>query len=196
MNLSLRISSLPIRPDFLRLAVALVSTVATLAAGDSVPPATPKVAVPVVSSDEAVQKELAELDRRLDSNPKLTEILSENLDRLTQESFRKSNPAIDVLLKQQPGIIPALKVERHFLIHRYVVRRARGPVLRTEILALDKFLTAHPDIRQELDKAPSQIVDGNFLMAHPSLGEFFGQNPGLSTVLLEKQALQPGARKR
>jgi hypothetical protein len=169
---------------------------ATLAAAEPTPPAAPKVAVPIVSSDEAVKKELMELDRVLDANPKFEEILRKNIDQLEQEAFRKNNPDIDVLIKQQPGIVLALKVERHFLIHRYVARRARGPLLRPDVLALDKFLTGHRDIRAALDNEPAQIVNANFLIAHPSLGEFFDQHPSLSTILLEKQGSQSGPKNK
>jgi hypothetical protein len=175
--------------------IALASTVATLAAAGRTPPAAPEVAVPIISSDEAVQKELLELDRLLDaSNLKVEETLRQNIDQLGDEKFRKSNPDIDVLLKQRPGIVPALKIERHFLIHRYIARRARGPLLRADVVALDEFLIAHPDIRRALDHEPSQILEPDFLIAHPSLGEFFDQHPSLGTILLQKQGAHSGPK--
>lgn len=93
-------------------------------------------------------------------------------------------------------MVKALKVERHFLIHRYEVRLARGPVLRPDIVALDKFLSAYADIRNALDKDPTQIVQGKFLIAHASLAEFFTQHPSLSTVLLAKPLTPSATRKK
>lgn len=187
MNSSVLTLSFPAKPAFFRVALALASAVVTLAAESTPPPPAPKVATPVVSSDAAVQKSLADLDQLLDaSNAKFEETLRQNVERLEDTEFRQGHPEIDVALKQQPGIVPALKLERHFLIHRYVVRHARGPLMRPDILALDEFLNAHPDIRMALDKEPSQLMASSFLVAHPSLGDFFEHHPGLSTVLLEK----------
>ena len=177
-----------LKPAFFLAAIALVSAAVTVGAAEPAAPAEPKIAAVILSPDEAVQKELEELDRILIVNPKFEEILRANIDRIEAEEFRKTFPDVDALLTQKPGLVPALKVERHFLIHRYVLRRARGPLLRPDVLALDKFLTAHADIRRELDRDPAQILDGKFLIAHPGLAEFFDQHPGLSTVLLEKQA--------
>jgi hypothetical protein len=187
----------PARPAFLRIALALISAMAAHAAAESPPPAAaPKVATPIVSSDAVVQKNLAELDRVLDtSNAKFEETLRQNIERLEDTDFRQGHPEIDVVLREQPGIVPALKVERHFLIHRYVVRHARGPLLRPDIVALDEFLGLHPDIRKELDQEPSQLMASKFLVAHPSLGEFLVQHPALSTVLLDHKAAAPSPNK-
>jgi hypothetical protein len=173
------------KPAGVLFGAGLVALLPFFAMADSTPPATDKVAVAIVSTDETVRKELLELDQRLLANPKLEEALSNNLDRLTEASFLKNNPDVATLVKQQPGAVPALKAERHFLIHRYIARRARGPLLRPDVVALDKFLSAHLEIRKALDSEPSQIVEAKFLIAHPSLGGFFDEHPSLSSVLLE-----------
>lgn len=175
-------------------AIALVAMTAAIGAAQPALPVEPKIAAVILSPDEAVQKELIELDRILVVNPKFEVILRANIDRIEAEEFRKAFPDVDALLTQKPGLIPALKVERHFLIYRYVLRRARGPLLRPDVLAFDRFLTAHADIRRELDRDPAQLLDGNFQIAHPTLAEFFDRHPGLSTVLLENQA-KPGTPK-
>jgi len=146
----------------------------------------PQIEVPIISMDEAVQKELINLDRLLDSNPKLEEKLRTNLDQLTLDTFRAQNPDVDALLKRQPGLVRALKSERHFFINRQVARLARAKVTRKDAVALDEFLTAHPDIAKELRKKPGQIVEGSFLIAHPPLARFFETHPALSSVLLQR----------
>ncbi len=189
MHPSLRLPSSLLKPTFFLAAFLMLPAGVALQAAESAPAPAPaaKIAAPIVSSDEAVQKTLEKLDQTLEANPKFEEILRQNIDQLAEEGFRQSHPDVDVLLKQQPGIIPALKIERHFLIHRYVARRARGPVLHPDVVALDKFLTAHRDIRAALDQEPAQIMEPGFLIAHPSLADFFNQHPGLSTVLFQKQ---------
>ena len=176
-----------LRPAIFLAAIALIATAATAGAAEPAPAAQPGIATVILSPDEAVQKELKELDRILDVNPKFEEILRTNIDRIEEPEFRKTFPDVDALLAQQPGLVPALKTERHFLIHRYILRRARGPLLRPDVVAFDKFLAVHVDIRGQLDREPAQLFDGGFLIAHPSLAEFFDRHPSLSTVLLEQQ---------
>lgn len=148
------------------------------------------VEVPIISVDAGVQKDLQNLDRLLVTNPALEEKLRANVDQLTQEKFRVENPDIDALLKKQPGLVKALKSERHFFIHRYVARLATNKVMRKDAIALDDFLTAHPDIAKPLAKKPSQIVEADFLIAHPALAKFCETHPALSSVLLERSAKQ------
>ncbi len=145
-----------------------------------------ETSVPIVSNDAQVRKDLAALDAALNSNPKLEEALSANLDQITQESFRAKNPEVDTLIKQQPGIVAALKSEPHFLLHRAIGRIGRTKVLRADAIKLDEFLNAHPDIAGPLDKRPRQIADPKFLAAHPALAQFLDEHPGLSTVLMER----------
>lgn len=140
-----------------------------------------------VSTDAAVQKELAELERALSTNSKLEETLRVNIDQLMSQSFRAQNPDVDALLKKQPGLANALKVDQQFLLRRAIARLARVKVTRPDALALDQFLKDHPDIRKALQKNPSQIVDSKFLMANPQLGRFLETHPVLSSVLLQRQ---------
>lgn len=155
----------------------------------------PQIEVPIFSMDESVQKELINLDRLLDSNPKLEETLRTNLDQLTQDTFRAQNPDVDALLKRQPGLVRALKSERHFFINRQVARLAQAKVTRKDAIALDEFLGAHPDIAKELRKRPGQIIEGSFLIAHPPLAKFFETHPALSSVLLKRSdKKQSGAK--
>jgi len=124
----------------------------------------------------AVQKALIDLDRTLESNAKLDQILRSNIDRLSDEDFRTNNPEVATLLTQKPEIVDALRIERHFLIHRYIAHIARGPLMRPDVIALDEFLALHRDIRKDLERDPSKILEDNFLIANPSLADFFGQH--------------------
>lgn len=164
-------------------ALIAFAAVAPASAADSAPAAE----AVSISPDAAVQKELAELDRLLNTNAKLEEALRTNLDKLSQQSFRAQNPEVDALLKKQPGLVNALKMDPHFLLRRAIARLARVKVTRPDAIALDKFLQDHPDIRKPLEKNPTQIVDSKFLIANPQLGRFLETHPVLSSVLLQQQ---------
>ena len=73
MNPSLRSLLFPSKLVPLRAVIGLVSAVVTLGAVETTPPVAPKVAVPIVSSDKAVQVDLMELDRLLDTKPQFEE---------------------------------------------------------------------------------------------------------------------------
>lgn len=177
-------SSLRLRLAISSLTLALLAAAPAAVAADS----SASAEVPIVSTDESVQKELLNLDRLLDTNPKLEEALRTNVDKLTQDTFRAQNPEVDALLKKQPGLVRALKTEQHFFVHRYVARYARAKVTRKDAIELDDFLTKHADIAKALQKKPSQIVEANFLIANPPLAKFFEAHPALSSVLLQRDA--------
>jgi hypothetical protein len=167
-----------------------------VASSESAPASSANVEVPIVSMDESVQNELVTLDRLLETNPKLEETLRTNVDQLTEQTFRAQNPEVDALLKRRPGLVRALRTERHYFVHRAVARLARSRVTRNDAIALDQFLTANPDIAKALQRRPSQIIEGDFLIAHPALANFFEAHPGLSSVLLQRseKAKQGGAK--
>jgi PAS domain-containing protein len=186
---SLRNSAFALASVLLQGVLTVVAPVTALSAAEAVP------ATPIISTDATVQKHLAELDRLLDaSGAKLEEALRKNIERIETENLDKNPPELEVAFKEQPWIVPTLKAERHFLLHRYIARRARGPLLRPDVVALDKFLSEHADIRRALNKEPALIVDGKFLLANPGLAEFFGQHPSLSTVLLDPQDRRSGPK--
>jgi hypothetical protein len=169
-------------------------TVAVLTAGlplarlgaESAPPADQTPSVPIVSTDEMVRKQLEGLDRLLDKNPQLEEALRANTDQIEQAAFRQQTPDWDMYVKQHPDVVRALRVERHYLLHRALARLARRPVFRADMADLDKFLDTHADIGKPVDHRPRLLTETDFLIAHPALAQFFDQHPGLSTALLER----------
>jgi hypothetical protein len=180
-------TSLERRPGYfwLKVVVALLAPLnfawaAEPAPGDAI------ATLPIISADATVQKELLDLDRLLETNPKLEETLRTNMDRLNDEAFRKQNPEVDALIKRKPGVVRALRAEQHFFVLRIVGRLAQGKVLRKDIVDFDKFLAGHKDIRSALMKKPNQIVQADFLIAHPPLAKFMEEHPSLSTVLLKR----------
>jgi hypothetical protein len=182
MHTTLTRLSLPLRAAFFAAVAALLPAVAPVSGAET----TPATDVPIISLDEKVQKDLANLDRLLATDPKLEEKLRANIEQLSQEKFLAENPDIGALVKKQPGLPKALKTERHYFIHRQVARLAANKVTRKDALALDEFLTAHPEISQALLKKPNLIVDASFLIANPSLAKFLESHPSLSSVLLKR----------
>ena len=67
-----------------------------------------------------------------------------------------------------------------------IARLARSRPTRNDVMALNEFLNAHPDILKAVAKRPGQLVNADFLIAHPALGQFFETHPALSSVLLQR----------
>jgi hypothetical protein len=170
-----------VSPRWLLAGVALALAVAPVRAAETAP-----VEVPILSTDETVKKELLDLDKLLASNPALEEKLRANVDRLTEATFRAENPDIDNLLKVRPNLGRALKSEQHFFITRALARNAKAPMLRKDVAEFDKFLARNADVRKALQKSPRQIMQPDFLIAHPALARFLEAHPALSSVLLQR----------
>jgi len=167
--------------------VALLAPLALLTAGRAAEEANDDAApVPIISADETVQNELLNLDRLLETNPKLEETLRNNIDRLSDDAFRQQHPEVDALIKRRPGVVRALRAERQFFVFRVVGRLARGKLLRKDMIDLDRFLASHADIRKALLKKPGQIVQSDFLIANPAYAQFMQEHPSLSTILLQR----------
>jgi hypothetical protein len=159
----------------------LALAAAPLRAAESAP-----AELPILSTDDVVKKELLDLDKLLASNPALEEKLRANVDRLTEDTFRAENPDIDNLLKVRPNLGRALKSEQNFFITRALARNAKAPMLKKDVAEFDKFLVRNPDVRKALQKSPRQIMQPDFLIAHPALAKFLEEHPALSSVLLQR----------
>ncbi len=142
--------------------------------------------LPILSTDEVVKKELLDLDKLLASNPALEEKLRANVDRLTEGTFRAENPDVDNLLKVRPNLGRALKSEQNFFITRALARNAKAPMLKKDVAEFDKFLARNAEVRKALQKSPRQIMQPDFLIAHPALAKFLEEHPALSSVLLQR----------
>jgi len=154
-----------------------------------------KLPVPILTTDEKIHAELDSLNQFLDTNPQLEETLRANVDKATDAAFLKLNPAWDQHLKLRPETTRALQVERGFLLHRALARMAGAPLLRDEVAQFDDFLDKNPAIRQQLYKSPRLIRDGAFLTANSALAGFLDVHSALSTALMIRLPVAPGARR-
>jgi len=87
-----------------------------------------------------------------------------------------------------------LRVERGFLLHRALARMARTPLMRDEVAQFDAFLDKNPAILRSLDRNPRLIRDGAFLTDNRALADFLDAHSALSTALLGRSSMAPGAR--
>jgi hypothetical protein len=191
----LRIPTPPLRNICLTAFLIALASLTWAARAESTATEPAKPPVPILTTDEKIQAELNSLNQFLDTNPQVEDTLRANVDKATDAAFLKLNPAWDQHLKLRPDTIRALRVERGFLLHRALARMARTPLLRDEVAQFDAFLGKNPAVLRSLEGNPSLIRDGAFLTANPALAEFLDVHSALSTALMIRLPMTPGARR-
>ena len=191
----LRIPTSSLRNIWLTASLIALASLTWAARAESTATEPAKLPVPILTTDEKIQAELDSLNQFLDTNPQVEETLRANVDKATDAAFLKLNPEWDQHLKLRPETIRALRVERGFLLHRALARMARTPLLRDEVAQFDAFLGKNPAILRSLEGNPGLIRDGAFLTANPPLAEFLDVHAALSTALMIRLPMAPGARR-
>jgi hypothetical protein len=189
----LRISTPSLRNICLTASLIALASLTWAARAESTATEPAKLPVPILTTDEKIQAELDSLNQFLDTNPQVEETLRANVDKATDAAFLKLNPAWDQHLKLRPETIRALRVERGFLLHRALARMARTPLLRDEVAQFDAFLGKNPNVLRSLERNPGLIRDGDFLAANPALADFLDVHSALSTALMIRLPMAPGA---
>ncbi len=142
-------------------------------------------AIPQTDSD-ITQRQVASLDRFMDSHPEIAEQLRRNPSLINNEEFVENHPALQDYLQQHPGVREEfsenprtfMKQEERF------DRREEGvgvdnDMTRREISGMDNFLDKHPEIAEQLQRNPSLINNKDFVQNHPDLQQFLQEHPGI-----------------
>lgn len=139
----------------------------------------------MLSDRASVRQALRRFDRYLDVNPRLEQLLDNNLSRINEQTFIERNPEWANLLQRQPGLGAALRQERNFLLHRILNRHATAALSQKDVIQFDQFLAQHPEINGPVQGNPVLLGSPKFLRAHPPLAQFYDAHPALSTYLLQ-----------
>ena len=146
-------------------------------------------AVAPTSDGDVTQRQVASLDRFLDSHPEIAEQLRRNPSLINSEEFVENHPALQDYLRQHPGVREEFS-ENPQAFMRQEQRFERGEearegvvgdhdITRREIAGMDNFLDGHPEIAEQLRRDPSLINNRQFVENHPELQEFLQQHPGI-----------------
>lgn len=145
-----------------------------------------------VRSDDD-RRELASLDRFLDSHHEISEQLRKDPSLVNNGEFVKNHPALQGYLQDHPETSRLLRENPNALTQeeaRYNNRDAMDRDHRGNDLDRDdlhrhfgEFLGTHSDIQRELSEDPSQVKNQEFLERHPELKEYLNANPQLRQEL-------------
>jgi hypothetical protein len=123
------------------------------------------------------KRDLAELDRFMDSHPEVAAQVRQQPWLVTDYNFLQSHPDLKTFLQNHPqlsseiGQNPVAFVQEENLVDR--------PAGRRDEAELNQFMNSHREIAEQVRKNPSLINDRDFVRNHPALQTFLQQNPGI-----------------
>jgi hypothetical protein len=158
----------------------------------TMPPQTmpPETMPPQYEGDnDTTRRELASMDRFLDSHPELAEQLRKDPSLINNEEFVEKHPELQEFLQNHPGVREEFKenpnafmrqenrYERHEGDDDRDHDRRDGDTTRRELASMDRFMDSHPEIAEQLRKDPSLINNREFVENHPALREYLQSHP-------------------
>ncbi len=143
--------------------------------------------------NDTTRRELAEMDRFLDSHPEVAEQLRKDPSLINNQEFVEKHPELQEFLQNHPGVREEFKEnpnafmrqENRYERHEGDEDRDRdrdrdrrdGDTTRRELASMDRFMDGHPEIAEQLRKDPSLINNREFVENHPALQEYLQSHP-------------------
>jgi hypothetical protein len=134
--------------------------------------------------NDRTRRELANMDRFMDSHPEIAEQLRKNPALIDNKEFVQNHPSLRDFLADHPGVREEFKENpSQFMAReeRFDRREDRldPDVTRRELANMDRFMDSHPEIAEQLRKNPALIDNKEFVQNHPSLQQFLADHPGV-----------------
>jgi len=146
-----------------------------------------------VGDNDTTRRELAEMDRFLDSHPEVAEQLRKDPSLINNQDFLGKHPELQEFLQNHPGVREEfqenpnafMRQENRYERHEGDEDRDRdrdrdrrdGDTTRRELASMDRFLDSHPELAEQLRKDPSLINNREFLENHPALQQYLQSHP-------------------
>jgi hypothetical protein len=163
---------------------ALLFCVGTAASGQTTPSPVPPQPVPPQYDNDTTHRELAGMDRFLDSHPELAEQLRKDPSLINNQEWVNNHPALQEYLEKHPGVREEFKENPNAFMrqeNRYDQREERREgdrdTTRRELASMDRFLDSHPELSEQLRKDPSLINNHEWVENHPALQEYLEKHP-------------------
>jgi len=142
-------------------------------------------------------RELANMDRFMDSHPEVAEQLRKDPSLVNNKKFVDSHPALQEFLAQHPGAREEYQENPNGFMNREERSDRRedarqgmpdSDVNRRELANMDRFMDSHPEIAEQLRKNPALVNNKEFVQGHPALQEFLTQHPSAREEYKENPA--------
>jgi phage-related protein len=147
---------------------------------------------------DTTRRQLATMDRFLDSHPEIAEQLQKDPSLIKNQEFVAKHPELQAFLQKHPGVReeftedPAAFMRQEQRFERQEEagngRFGDGDTTRRQLATMDRFLDSHPEIAEQLQKDPSLIKNQEFVAKHPELQAFLQKHPGVREEFREDPA--------
>lgn len=139
------------------------------------------------------RRELANMDRFMDSHPEIAEQLRKNPALVDNKEFVQGHPALQQFLAQHPGVREEYKEnpngfmrqEQRFDRQQDSFMRRDHDVTRGELSSFNEFMEDHNKVAGELSKNPSLATNREYLENHPELRSYLNAHPKVQEELKE-----------
>jgi GrpB-like predicted nucleotidyltransferase (UPF0157 family) len=134
---------------------------------------------------DLTHRELANMDRFMDSHPEIAEQLRKDPSLVSNKEFVENHPALQKFLADHPGVREEYRENPNAFMHqeeRFDRREDQGrdsDLTRRELANMDRFMDSHPEIGEQLRKDPSLASNKEFVENHPALKQFLADHPGV-----------------
>ena len=162
----------------------------------------PPQPMPRPDDDDITRRQVADMDRFLDSHPEIAEQLRKDPSLIDNREFVQNHPSLQEYLQKHPGVRESFSQNPNAFMHReerYDRQddRFRGDndrrdgdrrddrrggdndITRRQVAEMDRFLDSHPELAEQLRKDPSLIDNREFVQNHSALQEYLQKHPGV-----------------
>jgi len=133
--------------------------------------------------NDTTHRELASMDRFLDSHPETAEQLRKDPSLINNQEFLENHPGLKNYLQQHPGVREEFSENPNGFMrreNRYDLREGDPTdTTRRQLASMDRFLDSHPETAEQLRKDPSLINNKAWVANHPGLQAYLQQHPGV-----------------
>jgi len=138
-------------------------------------------------------RELANMDRFMDSHPEIAEQLRKNPALVNNKEFVRGHPALQEFLTQHPSAREEYKEnpagfmnqEQRFDRQQDSAMPRDHDVTRGELSSFNEFMEDHNKVAGELSKNPSLATNQEYLENHPELRSYLNSHPKVQEELKE-----------
>lgn len=132
---------------------------------------------------DTTRRELANMDRFLDSHREIAEQLRKNPSLIDNRQWVENHPALQEFLQTHPGVREEFRENPNAFMRqkeRFDQREADRDdhdTTRRELASMDRFLDSHKEVAEQLRKDPSLINNRQWVENHPALQEYLQAHP-------------------
>jgi len=130
---------------------------------------------PPSNRDDITRRDIADMDHFLDEHPEIAQQLRKDPSLIDNRGWVSDHPALQQYLQAHPQISATFRANPNLFMRdeeRYDRETSDRNISRRDIVDMDRFLDAHPEIAEQLKKDPSLIDNKQWVANHPELQEY------------------------